>query len=143
MSEINRPYSAYLMDALTYSRNLRRSRQFALALQELYELIPDLEETIQAKLKDIEKEIEALYENARKTIPPGSEYSVGVEISEKIQEDSRKLLRKVRGIIMKELITAGYFEYEKGVFHDPSAGRGDETKRRQTAGFGDTVRRTL
>ena len=140
MSEINRPYSAYLMDALTYSRNLRRARQFSQSLLEIYELIPDLEPDIQERLEPLEKKIESLYVNIKNSIDEGSEYAVSVELNEKTQAESAKLLREARRLLMSELVEAGYFEFEKGSsgFYNPSEGRKSGEK---SAGFGATVRR--
>jgi hypothetical protein len=141
MSELNRPYTAYLMDALAYSRNLRRARQYALSLLEIYELIPDLEPDMQDKLSLLEGKIEAIFLDARAEVEPGNEYAVSVEVNEKIQEKSRLLLREARRSLMIELMNGGYFEYEKtSKFHNPSENRESP---KSTAGFGATVKRTI
>jgi len=141
MSEINRPYTAYLMDSLSYSRTLRRTRQFSQSLLEIYELIPDLEPEIQEKLSTLETDIEDLWKKAQSSVEPGNEYSRSVEVNEAIQQSSAKLLREARKLLMKELMEAGYFEYEKTTgFHDPTKGRRPGT---ESANLKSTVKRDI
>ena len=141
MSEINRPYTAYLMDALSYSRHLRRNRNFSLSLLEIYELIPDLETSIQTELEPLEREIEKLYKDSKAGVEPGNEFSTNIEENEAIQRGSAILLRKARRQLMTQLNDAGYFEYEKTTgFHNPSKGN---QPGQTTAGFKKTVKRDL
>ncbi len=127
-SENSRPFTAYVMESLYYVRNLRRNRNYAEALLELYELIPDLDPEIQIKLKPYEDKIEAIWKKVNRSVGQGSEYGIAIEITQSMQRESEAVLREIRRCIGQELHKAGYFDFEKKgySFYDLSKGKKSE-----------------
>lgn len=88
----------------------------------IYDLIPFLDPPIQMKMEPIERKIEEVWKTASRKTGPGSEYGQAEELSHRLQQEARPVIRESNRMLMKELHLAGYFDSEKGNWYDPSKG---------------------